>query len=62
MSDISFCKGDKEYIKVTETESKAWHDYDTYTVSCSKCGAMKTSVLARRPNQTLLRCKEKDDE
>ena len=56
MTDILFCRGFEDHIKVTETESKACHDYDIYTIMCSKCGAMATSVFARRPTDTLLRC------
>ena len=55
MSGSLFCKGFEDHIKVTETESKAWGDYDTYTLMCSKCGAMGTS-LVRRPTETRLRC------
>jgi hypothetical protein len=61
MADILFCKGFEDHIEVTETESRAWHEYDTYTVSCSKCGAMENKVLARRPTQTLLRCASEGD-
>lgn len=55
-----YCYGKESHISVKELESKAWHDDDVYSVSCSKCGA-QSRTLARRPTETILNCEKGED-
>lgn len=57
---MRYCRGDKDYLDVTELEGKAYHDNDLYMVKCRKCGSTDTN-LAKRPNEVILRCKDEQD-
>lgn len=59
-NDVSYCRGGKEWLDVTELEGKAWHDNDLYLVKCKKCGAIET-CLARRPREVIVKCEDVDD-
>jgi translation initiation factor 2 beta subunit (eIF-2beta)/eIF-5 len=52
---MSYCRGDKDNLEVTEIEGKAWHDNDLYLVKCKKCGA-RDKCLARRPRGVIIKC------